>query len=379
MIKVQCQEGWLKPYFRLETGKSLVDKYNSLIKEGKLNADPCQKLTLEKLNKLSFKISSKKNKSFFNKFSNLIISKPKQNEKGVYIWGGVGRGKSMLMDLFFNNVRFKSKKRTHFHNFMADTHDLIHKLRKDQSIKNIPDKAAELISNKSKLLCFDEMELRDIADAMVLNRLFNGLWNRGVIIVATSNRPPEKLYEKGLHRDRVLPFIRNLEERCEVIEIGGDNDFRLSVRKGMEGWFSPVSKSNSKTLKEDFEKLIGEIPSKPDYIPSAGRQIHIPSAASGIALIDFKHLCEKKLAARDYIEVAKRYRGLIIDKIPILDNQNRNESRRFMWLIDALYEAKCFLICSAEKPINEIYTGDDWKFEFERTKSRLIELTASPR
>ena len=362
----------------MKTGKSLIDKYNLLIKEGRLSSDPCQKLTLENLNELSVKISSNKN-NIFNKFSNLISSKTKQNKKGVYIWGGVGRGKSMLMDLFFEHVSFKSKKRTHFHNFMAETHDLIHKLRKDQSIKNIPDKAAELISNTSKLLCFDEMELRDIADAMVLNRLFTSLWNRGVVIVATSNRPPEKLYEKGLHRDRVLPFILNLQKKCKVIEIGGDNDFRLSARKGMEGWFSPISDKNSKTLKEDYEKLIGESPSKPDYIPSAGRQIYIPSAASGIALINFKDLCEKKLAARDYIEVAKRYRGLIIDKIPTLNDENRNESRRFIWLIDALYEAKCFLICSAEKPINEIYIGNDWKFEFDRTKSRLIELTASLR
>ena len=243
---------------------------------------------------------------------------------------------------------------------MAETHDLIHKLRKDERIKNIPDHAAELISRDSKLLCFDEMELRDIADAMVLNRLFSGLWNRGVIIVATSNRPPEKLYEKGLHRERVLPFIKNLETKCEVLEIKGNNDFRLSARKGMAGWFNPISEENTLILRKDFEKLIGEIPSKPDYI------------------IDFKDLCEKKLSARDFIEVASRYRGLIIDKIPTLNDENRNESRRFIWLTDALYEARCFLICSAEKPINKIYSGNDWKFEFDRTKSRLIELTASP-
>ena len=147
----------------------------------------------------------------------------------------------------------------------------------------------------------------------------------------------------------------------------------------MAGWFNPISKENTLVLRKDFEKLIGEIPSKPDYIPSAGRQIFVPCAASGIAFIDFKDLCEKKLAARDFIEVASRYRGLIIDKIPILNDENRNESRRFIWLIDALYESKCFLICCAEKPINEIYNGCDWEFEFDRTKSRLIELTASPR
>ena len=358
---------------------SLIEKYNLLIKEGKLNSDPFQILTLEKLNELSIKITSENNKNLFGKFSNLIGQGTKTESRGVYIWGGVGRGKSMLMDLFFENVNFKSKKRTHFHNFMAETHDLIHKLRKDESIKNIPDHAAELISKDSKLLCFDEMELRDIADAMVLNRLFSGLWNRGVIIVATSNRPPEKLYEKGLHRERVLPFIKNLETKCDVLEIKGNNDFRLSARKGMAGWFNPISNENTLILRKDFEKLIGEIPSKPDYIPSAGRQIFVPCAASGIAFIDFKDLCEKKLAARDFIEVASRYRGLIIDKIPILNDENRNESRRFIWLIDALYEAKCFLICCAEKPINEIYCGNDWKFEFDRTKSRLTELTASPR
>ena len=357
---------------------SLIEKYDLLIEEGKLNSDPFQILTLEKLNELSIKITSEKNKNFFGKFSNLISQGTKTESRGVYIWGGVGRGKSMLMDLFFENVNFKSKKRTHFHNFMAETHDLIHKLRKDERIKNIPDHAAELISRDSKLLCFDEMELRDIADAMVLNRLFTGLWNRGVVIVATSNRPPDKLYEKGLHRERVLPFIKNLETKCEVLEIKGNNDFRLSARKGMAGWFNPISNENTLILRKDFEKLIGEIPSKPDYIPSAARQIFIPCAASGIAFIDFKDLCEKKLAARDFIEVASRYRGLIIDKIPILNDENRNESRRFIWLTDALYEARCFLICSAEKPIDGIYSGNDWKFEFDRTKSRLIELTASP-
>jgi len=358
---------------------TLIEKYYSLIDQGKINFDPLQKNTLEKLNQLSLTISSENSKGFIKNFSSLISKKENHFTKGIYIWGGVGRGKSMLMDLFFNHVNSKSKKRTHFHNFMAETHDLIHTLRKNSNIENIPDHAAEIISKGSKLLCFDEMELRDIADAMVLHRLFTGLWNRGVIIVATSNRPPEKLYEKGLHRDRVIPFIQNLNQKCDVLEIKGDKDFRLSLRKDMKGWFSPLSNKNSEILKDDFGQLIGEALPQPDYIPSAGRQIFIPKAAAGIAFLDFKDLCEKNLAARDYIEVGSRYRGLVIDNIPILNDEKRNESRRFIWLIDALYEAKCFIICSAAKKIEKIYTGNDWKFEFDRTRSRLIELTNSSR
>ena len=358
---------------------SLTVEYNSLVKLGKINFDPFQKETLEKLNVLATNISSKDSKSFFERFSKLLGRKKNIEFKGIYIWGGVGRGKSMLMDLFFQNVEYKYKKRTHFHNFMSDAHDLIHELRKDNNIENIPDYAAEIISKETKLLCFDEMELRDIADAMVLHRLFTGLWNRGVTIVATSNRPPKMLYDKGLHRDRVIPFIKNLEKNCEVIQIKGDEDFRQSARIGMKGWYSPLSDENTKVLQDDFNKLIGEIFPQPEYVPSAGRQIYIPCAAAGIALLDFKDLCEKKLAARDYIEVGARYRGLVIDNIPVLNDEKRNESRRFIWLIDALYESKCFIICNAAMPIEKIYTGNDWVFEFDRTRSRLLELTNSPR
>ena len=358
---------------------TLIEKYYSLIDKGRINFDPLQKDTLQKLNQLSLNISSQNNKGFIKSFVSLVNKNQNSFTKGIYIWGGVGRGKSMLMDLFFNHVSFKSKKRTHFHNFMAETHDLIHSLRKNKSISNIPDHASEIISKGSKLLCFDEMELRDIADAMVLHRLFTGLWNRGVIIVATSNRPPEKLYEKGLHRDRVIPFIQNLNQKCDVVNILGDTDFRLSARKNMKGWFSPLSNKNYEILMEDFRQLIGEANPHPDYIPSAGRQIFIPKAAAGIAFIDFKDLCEKNLAARDYIEVGLRYRGLIINNIPLLNDEKRNESRRFIWLIDALYEAKCFIICNAAEKIDKIYEGSDWKFEFDRTKSRLIELTNSSR
>ena len=358
---------------------SLINQYKSHVEDGKLNNDPYQKTTIAKLSELSEELSLKKENSFLSRLSNFARREKIEKRKGVYIWGGVGRGKSMLMDLFFANVNIHNKKRTHFHNFMAETHDLIHDIRKNDKINNVPDHAAKLISQKAKLLCFDEMELRDIADAMVLNRLFKGLWKRGVTIVATSNRPPEKLYEKGLHRERVLPFIDDLNKNCEILEIKGSEDFRLSARKGMKGWFNPLSNKNSKILKEDFFKLTGEMSPKTDHIPSSGRQIFIPSAASGVAFVDFSDLCEQKLAARDYIEVASRYRGLLINKIPILNDYNRNESRRFMWLVDALYEAKCFMICTAEKPIDDIYTGSDWRFEFERTKSRLRELTTTPR
>ena len=358
--------------------KNLIQRYQDLVDENIISQDYNQKKTLEMLASLTDKLSIQTKSSWSSSLTHFIKKSEPPTIKGIYIWGGVGRGKSMLMDLFFENIDFKNKKRTHFHNFMADTHDLIHKLRKNNKIENVPDHAAGIISKTIKLLCFDEMELRDIADAMVLNRLFQGLWNRGVVIVATSNRPPSKLYEKGLHRERVIPFINQLKIKCEVTEIKGNEDFRLSVRKGMNGWFYPLSNKNTDVLNKDFDQLKGTAISKVDYVPSAGRQIYIPKSASGVAFLKFVDLCGKPLAARDFIEVSNRYRGLIIDKIPTLNDLNRNESRRFMWLIDALYDANRFLICCAETPIRELYNGNDWKFEFERTTSRLIELTASP-
>ena len=206
---------------------------------------PIQSINIP-LNKPKTPIPISTNKNIFGKFSNLIGQGTKTENRGVYIWGGVGRGKSMLMDLFFENVNFKSKKRTHFHNFMAETHDLIHKLRKDERIKNIPDHAAELISRDSKLLCFDEMELRDIADAMVLNRLFSGLWNRGVIIVATSNRPPEKLYEKKPGEALKLAVKRMLPTGV----LGRKQLTKLKIYSGSD---HPHSAQNPKVI--DLSKL----------------------------------------------------------------------------------------------------------------------------
>ena len=359
--------------------KSPTQKYEELISIGKLKRDVQQYVILNALDALNLELIKleKKQSFWFGNFGRVLSGQKLYTPKGLYIWGGVGRGKTHLMDIFFDLAPIKKKRRTHFHNFMRDVHNCMNDLRKNTSVENLPKYAAKIFSEQFTLLCFDEMELKDIADAMIIYRFFNSLWNMGVIVVATSNRPPKDLYKNGLHRERVIPFLKKIEENCNIYELKGENDFRQIARKDLQGWFYPLSKANSNKLKSNFIRLTGNKKGIEEFIPSAGREIEIPMAVSGVALIHFNDLCKKNLSARDYIEVASRYRGVLLDGIPILDDQNRNEARRFIWLIDALYDAGCFVICCSEKPIERIYDGNDWSFEFERTTSRLTEMSNS--
>ena len=353
--------------------------YEELISAGKLKRDAQQYVVLNALDALNIELLKleKKQSFWFGSFGGVLSRQKLYTPKGLYIWGGVGRGKTLLMDIFYDLAPLKKKKRTHFHNFMRDVHNCMNDLRQNTSADNLPEYAAKKFSEQFNLLCFDEMELKDIADAMIIYRFFKSLWSMGVIVVATSNRAPLDLYKNGLHRDRVVPFLKNIEEKCTVYELKGENDFRQIAREGLQGWFLPLSKNNSNKLNSTFKKLTGNKKGVVEFIPSAGREIEISNAASGVALIHFDDLCKKNLAARDYIEIASRYRGILLDGIPKLDDQNRNEARRFIWLIDALYDAGCFIICCSENPIERIYNGNDWNFEFERTTSRLIEMSNS--
>ena len=357
--------------------KSPTQKYEALVSKGVLKRDPKQYVILNALDALNLELLKlqKKQSFLFGNFGRVLSRKKLYTPNGLYIWGGVGRGKSLLMDLFFDLAPLKRKIRTHFHNFMRDVHNCINDLRKDNSIEDCPKQAAKIFSKKYTLLCFDEMELRDIADAMIIARFFRYLWGNGVIIVATSNRPPIKLYKDGLHRDRVIPFLNELKNKCTVYQLSGENDFRQIARKGVQSWYSPISKENSEKLHKLFMKLSGSKNGVKETVISAGREIFIPQAFSGIALMHFDELCKKNFAARDYIEIAARYRGLLLEGIPGMSDENRNEARRFIWLIDALYDADCFLICTSERSINNLYKGKDWSFEFNRTASRLTEMT----
>jgi len=306
------------------------------------------------------------NKLFF-KNNNII--------KGIYLFGGVGRGKSMIMDLFFHNVDIKEKRRLHFHDFMKEVHQRVLEKSKVERNKDCVLLVAKDLAKSAKLLCFDEMEVRDIADAMILSRLFEVMFKEGTVLVTTSNQPPEGLYKNGLHRDRILPFIQNLKLKTDVVEMPIGADWRERSLSGNKLWLNPINDRNKDKINNIFLKLSIGFEKKPEQIEVSGRKILIPQVAAGIARIGFDNLCNKPLAASDYIEIALRYKGIIIDNIPILNDILRNETRRFIWLIDALYDKNCFLIANAEVKFKDLYQGNEWGFEFQRTISRITEMS----
>ena len=298
-----------------------------------------------------------------------------KNIKGLYLYGGVGRGKSMMMDLFFHQVQIKEKRRLHFHDFMKEVHQRILEKRKIEKNIDTVLLVGQDLAKKAKLLCFDEMEVKDIADAMILSRLFEVMFEQGTILVTTSNQPPDGLYKDGLHRDRILPFIKNLKLKTDVVKIPEGEDWRKRSLSGQKYWLNPVNKKNKEKINEIFKTLSIGFEIVSEDLEVSGRQINIPEVAAGVARISFDNLCNKPLAASDYIEIALRYKGIIIDNIPNLNDNFRNETRRFIWLVDALYDKNCFLIAIANANFSDIYTGEHWKFEFQRTISRITEMS----
>ncbi len=303
--------------------------------------------------------------------------------RGLYVWGGVGRGKSMLMDLFFDHVPIEARKRVHFHSFMQEVHKRVHSFRQAVLAKKVPESSdplvalSRVITDQAWLLCFDEFHVTDIADAMILGRLFETLFEEGVVVVATSNREPKDLYQGGLQRELFLPFIAMFEDRLRVFELDSGTDYRLDRLKTMEVFLSPADDAADRKLNEDFEKLsVGFTPS-PVTLTVQGRKIEIPMAAEGVALVNFKDLCEKPLGAADYLAIAECFHTLLLRGIPRLGPEKRNEAKRFVTLVDALYEAKVNLICSADAPAEALYTEGDGAFEFQRTVSRLMEMRST--
>ncbi len=353
--------------------KEIEKNLQNIALENSINFDKGQLTAasfFDKLHKNFVESNTKKNfihKIFYKKNSDYI--------KGIYLYGGVGRGKSMIMDLFFQNVPVKKKRRLHFHDFMKEVHQRILEKSKIEKNKDCVLLVGKDLAMSAKLLCFDEMEVRDIADAMILSRLFNVMFSNGTTLVTTSNQPPTGLYKNGLHRDRIIPFIENLELKTEIIKIQDGEDWRERSLSGNKVWLSPINSQNKKKINSIFSKLSLGFVNQSEKIEVSGRIISIPQVAAGIARIDFDDLCNKPLAASDYIEIGQRYKGIIIENIPILDDNSRNETRRFIWLIDALYDKNCFLIANAETDFRNIYQGEEWEFEFQRTISRIVEMS----
>ena len=300
--------------------------------------------------------------------------------KGMYIYGGVGRGKTMLMDMFHESVAAQGLDRPnlpaiwrlHFHDFMVLAQDVIHQARSKGADDPIEMAAADL-ARRGAVICFDEMEVRDIADAMILARLFSGMLKRGVIVVATSNRHVDDLYKDGLHRDRFLPFIDLLKQRCEMCQLDDGTDWRGAVLADLPAWHVPAQTARPQ-LESAFDKLAGGAAITAETICVAGRDITIERAAVDVGFASFASLCDVPLGARDYLAIAGRFAGLVLSDVPQFTDANENVARRFMWLIDALYDRGRFLIASADADIGNLYQGHQWQFEFARTASRLGEM-----
>ncbi|MFW5642082.1 MAG: cell division protein ZapE [Roseicyclus sp.] len=349
-------------------GQHLQAIYDTRVAEGLLRPDPAQRAALLRLEEVRERLEAPSRKGLLARFRRAEPA----GKQGLYLWGGVGRGKSMLMDLFHAHVGTKAKRRVHFHAFMQEVQAALHKARQtgvDDAIRPV----AEAIARDVRLLCFDEMQITDIADAMIVGRLFEKLFEAGVVIVTTSNRPPGDLYKDGLNRALFLPFIKLLEDRLEVDQLEAMTDYRQDRLAGTPVWFTPLDRAANRALNEIWRDLTGGREEEL-VLEVKGREIHLPRYWAGMARCTFWELCGQPLGPADYLALVGAVKLLVVEDIPTLDSTRFNEAKRFVTLIDALYEGHVRLICSAAAEPEKLYLEGAGSFEFERTASRLREM-----
>lgn len=352
-----------------------LNLYHERIRDGALQADSAQEKAAQALARL---------------YDELVAEKPPRTlwqtitgargkaltPKGLYLYGSVGRGKSMLMDLFYESLpESPGKRRVHFHEFMIGVHDYIHSCRDartgvDEALPSL----AKKIAQDSPVLCFDEFHVTDITDAMILGRLFKLLFERGVVVVATSNWAPDRLYEGGLQRERFLPFIALLKDRMDIVYLDSPRDYRAQVTPLEGTYFTPLGRSSRQSMERAFKALTEGEKTGPATLEVKGRTIRIAQAGGGVARFTFAELCEQPHGAEDYLKIAQGYHTILIENVPKMGYDRRNEARRFMLLIDELYEARVRVVISAAAAAEKLYYGHDHAFEFQRTVSRLTEM-----
>ena len=366
---------------------ALQAAYDARLAEGVIRPDPAQAAALAALVRLEGELADAQPASGLKA---LFRKRAPESRRGVYLVGPVGRGKSMLMDLFFETAPVEKRRRTHFHVFMGEVHRLIDAWRKGdpaarkarfgQSKGDDPiPPVADVVAERASLLCFDEFQVTDIADAMILGRLFEALFDRGVTLVATSNRLPDQLYKDGINRQLFLPFIELLKSKVEVVSVAGPHDYRLDRLRAAGVWFSPIDPDNERSFDRLWREMLG--PEDEDELGETlevlGRRITFPNASGGLLRASFGSLCSVALGPNDYLALAERFHTVFLEGVPRLTPARREEARRFVILIDALYEAKTKLIVLAEAEPVKLYPEGEGAFEFERTASRLQEMRSA--
>jgi cell division protein ZapE len=359
--------------------------YARLIATGRIERDPAQAAAAERLARLAAALAD------YSPGRRSLFRRAPTPPRGVYLWGGVGVGKSLLMDLFFEDAPIEAKRRVHFHAFMQEIHEFIGQWRKlsEQQKRDHPDRlraaelddpiphAAHAVFRRAHLLCFDELQVTDAADAMILGRLFEHLFELGTVIATTSNRHPDDLYKDGLNRRLFLPAIALLKDRLDVVELVGAKDYRLDRLQREAVYFTPLDAAAEAAMDRAFAGMTAEGTPAPAELEVGSRRVAIPCAARGVARGSFDHWCRTPFGPRDYLLLANSYPVLLVDRIPRLGPDDRNEARRFVTLVDALYESRVKLVCSAAAPPNELYERGDGSFEFARTASRLFEMQST--